>query len=115
MARGGRRPGAGRKPKSNPNPLDFRLIERLRALPSTGEGLARRVALALGSYGATVAEIAAVLDVTEQAVETSYAQELETAKLLLGANAIVGLWERAQSGSVQALLWWIRRTLVSRH
>jgi len=95
MARGGKRPGAGRPKgaKNKPKPL----LDLLRE----DAAMRQRVALCAGS-GMGVPEISIATGMTEDQLLTCFARELEHGRALVRADALVALKAAADDGNAAA-------------
>lgn len=112
MGSGGARLGAGR-PLSTPPAPKFDLVDRLRREPSGSRGLQRRVVIAMASYGADAAEIAAALGLEEELMLESFAEQLDIGRLICSTNIISQIFRRATANgsawSFSAARWFLRR------
>jgi hypothetical protein len=102
MARGGRRAGAGRKPKHDFRGIANELAQRMQALP-IGPG---RTALCLAGHGATDEEIAASI---LPARLDSVRDYILTGRAILEASCIRLIFEKARGGNAQCIISLDRR------
>lgn len=98
--RGGKRPGAGRKP----GPVDEKTIASLAHRIGLETDPQRRVVVALSALGAEPAIIAAVLDMEESVVVAAHSNAIETGRLIMTFNSINLLWRQAKRGNVRAII-----------
>jgi hypothetical protein len=98
--RGGKREGAGRKPKIDARPIMMaELAERL----TTFSRREHRVVVALASFGATDDVIATALGLNISELSEFYRSELDTGRALASANLVAALWRKAATGHVGAI------------
>jgi hypothetical protein len=117
MTLGGRRAGAGRKPKprqpqseSGRTKFIIDFSERIAREAQGANGLLKRVVLALAARQASVAEIAAALGLPADQVVLTFGQQLQKAKAVARLNALNLIHEKAEQGNVTAILWLVRAT-----
>jgi hypothetical protein len=98
MPRGGKRRGAGRKPNPFPDKMPlFDMAARLRGVPDgpNADRRHRRAVVALASYGASTAEIAAVLDVAIDDL-AAFAEDVKLGAVFSQCNLVGAMWESAR-------------------
>lgn len=101
IGRGGRRPGAGRKPKLVTAPL-IEVAATIRRDVST-TSRENRIACVLASHGCTDQEIAAALDLPEATTREFYGKDIAVGRSIASANITHILMERAKAGNVSAM------------
>jgi hypothetical protein len=118
MPRGGKRPGAGRKPGSSGAllPLVYSLSEAMREHYGDHgpDRLLRRSVIALAALAARIEEIAAVVEIPVERLKADHADDLELGAILRKSTLLVNL-DAAATGrnrrtpSVSAMIAILRR------
>ena len=98
--RGGKRPGAGRKP----GPVDMVVIGTLAGRIRLESDPERRLVIALASLGAEPVIIAAALGIEEAEAVTRHGRAIDEGRIIMHANTLNLLWRRGKAGNVSALI-----------
>ena len=68
----------------------------------------RRQVETMMAYGATQADVCAVLGITDKTLQKHYRQEIDTATIRANAKVAGKLYEKCMEGDVTSIIFWLK-------